>query len=112
MTVSLFPLSFKRLISSLEPPVTLTRPQNMPDQLESFTGTPVVLEIKVSRLNAEVKWWLNGREVKESSNVTISEDGFIHRLTIQSPTPEDSGKYTCDAGDDQMDFCVKISGKM
>lgn len=92
--------------------MTLTRPQNMPDELKRFAGTPVVLEIEVSRLNAEVKWWLNGREVKESGNVTISEDGFIHRLTIQSPTPEDSGKYTCDAGDNQMDFNVNISGKM
>lgn len=91
--------------------MTLTRPKNTPDKLESFAGKPIVLEIEVSRPSAEVKWWLNGREVEESSNITITEDGLIRRLTIHSPTPEDSGKYTCDAVDDTIDFQVKVSGK-
>lgn len=99
------------LIFPLEPAVTLTRPENMPDILESFAGKPIVLEIQVSRPNAEVKWWLNGREIEESSNVTITEDGLTHRLTIHSPTPEDSGKYTCDALDDKIYFQVNVSGK-
>ncbi|XP_035533527.1 obscurin-like protein 1a [Morone saxatilis] len=97
------------LVTITEPAVTLTRPKNMPDKLESFAGKPIMLEIEVSRPNAEVKWWLNGREIEESSNVTITEDGLIHRLTIHSPTPEDSGKYVCDAVDDKIDFQVKVS---
>ncbi|XP_034720665.1 obscurin-like protein 1a isoform X1 [Etheostoma cragini] len=97
------------LVTIAEPPVTLTRPKNTPDQLESVAGKPIVLEIEVSRQSAEVKWWLNGREVEESSNITITNDGLIHRLTIHSPTPEDSGKYTCDAVDDTIDFQVKVS---
>lgn len=91
--------------------MALTRPQNTPDQLESIAGKPIVLEIEVSRPSAGVKWWRNGKEVEESSNVTITEDGLIHRLTIHSPTPEDSGKYTCDAVDDKIDFQVKVSGE-
>lgn len=83
----------------------------MVDKVESFAGKPIVLEIEVSRSSAEVKWWLNGKKVEESSNVTITEDGLIRRLTIQSPTPADSGKYTCDAVDDSIDFQVKVSGK-
>ncbi|XP_074520910.1 obscurin-like protein 1a [Halichoeres trimaculatus] len=97
------------LLTITEPPVTLTRPENMPDKLVSETGKPIVLEIEVSRIGAEVKWWLNGREIQESSNISITEDGLIHRLTILSPTPKDSGKYTCDAVDDQIDFQVKVS---
>ncbi|XP_041822214.1 obscurin-like protein 1a [Chelmon rostratus] len=97
------------LVTVTEPPVTLTRPQNMPDKLESFAGKPIVLEIEVSRPSAEVRWWLNGREIEESSNVTLTEDGLLHRLTIHSPTPEDSGKYTCDAVDAKLDFQVKVS---
>ncbi|XP_037617812.1 LOW QUALITY PROTEIN: obscurin-like protein 1 [Sebastes umbrosus] len=97
------------LVTIEEAPVALTRPQNTPDQLESIAGKPIVLEIEVSRPSAEVKWWRNGKEVEESSNVTITEDGLIHRLTIHSPTPEDSGKYTCDAVDDKIDFQVKVS---
>ncbi|XP_068575863.1 obscurin-like protein 1a [Cebidichthys violaceus] len=97
------------LVTIAEPPVTLTRPKNTPDKLESFAGEPVVLELEVSRFGAEVVWRLNGREVEESGNVTITEDGLIHRLTIHCPTPEDSGKYTCDAVDDKIDFQVKVS---
>ncbi|XP_034533753.1 obscurin-like protein 1a [Notolabrus celidotus] len=97
------------LVTITEPAVILTRPKNMPDKLESVTGKPIVLEIKVSRVGAKVTWWLDGREVEESSNVTFTEDGLIHRLTIHSPTPEDSGKYTCDAFDDTIDFQVKVS---
>lgn len=97
------------LVTITEPPVTLTRPQNMSDKLESFAGQPLVLEVEVSRPNAEVQWWLNGREIETSSNVAITKDGLIHRLTILAPTPEDSGKYTCDAVDDKIDFQVKVS---
>ncbi|XP_070786390.1 obscurin-like protein 1a [Enoplosus armatus] len=97
------------LVTITEPPVTLTRPKNTPDKLESFAGKPIVLEIEVSRPSAEVKWWLNGREIEESSNVTITKDGLNHCLTIHSPTPEDSGKYTCDAVDDKIDIQVNVS---
>uniref|UniRef100_A0A3B4VJT8 Obscurin like cytoskeletal adaptor 1a n=1 Tax=Seriola dumerili TaxID=41447 RepID=A0A3B4VJT8_SERDU len=94
---------------NVTPPVTLTRPKNTPDKLESFAGKPIVMEIEVSRPSAEVKWWLNGKEIEENSNVTITEEGLIRRLTIHVPTPKDSGKYTCDAGDDKIDFQVKVS---
>ncbi|XP_028325054.1 obscurin-like protein 1a [Gouania willdenowi] len=96
------------MITITEQPVCLSRPHNTPDKLESFAGKPIVLEIEVSRLTAEVKWWLNDREVQPSNNVTITEEALIRRLTIHSPTPEDSGKYICDAVDDKIDFQVKV----
>uniref|UniRef100_A0AAX7W7X0 Obscurin-like protein 1 n=1 Tax=Astatotilapia calliptera TaxID=8154 RepID=A0AAX7W7X0_ASTCA len=97
------------LVTITEPPVTLTCPKDIAEKLESLAGKPVILEIEVSRPNAEVKWLINGEEIQQSSNVTITEDGLIRRLTIHSPTPEDSGKYTCDAMDDKIDFQVKVS---
>lgn len=90
--------------------MTLTRPKNTPDKMESFAGEPIVMEITVSRPSAEVKWCLDGEEIEESSNVTITEEGLIRRLTIHVPTSQDSGKYTCDAVDDKIDFQVKVSG--
>lgn len=96
---------------TVEPPVKLSRPQNMPEKFQGYAGEPIVLETEVSRPNAVVKWWLNGREIVESSNVTMTADGFIHRLTIHSPNPEDSGKYSCDAIDDKIDFHVAVTGK-
>lgn len=98
-------------IFTSEPPLKLTCPQNMPEKLETLEGKPIVLEIEVSRANAEVKWRLGGREVQESANVTVTKDGLLRRLTIRSPAPEDSGKYTCNAADDSIDFQVQVSGK-
>uniref|UniRef100_A0A669EC84 Obscurin-like protein 1 n=2 Tax=Oreochromis TaxID=8139 RepID=A0A669EC84_ORENI len=97
------------LVTITEPPVTLTCAKDTADKLESLAGKPVILEIEVSRPNAEVKWLINGEEIQQSSNVTITEDGLIRRLTIHAPIPEDSGKYTCDAMDDKIDFQVKVS---
>lgn len=90
----------------------LSRPQNMPEKLERYAGEPIILETTMSRPNSEVKWRLNGREIEESSKVTMIADGLIHRLTIHSPTPEDSGKYSCDVIDDKIDFQIKVSGKI
>lgn len=89
----------------------LSRPHNTTDKLKILAGKPIVLEIEVSRPSAEVKWWLDGQEIMESKNITISEDGLVRRLTIHCATPADSGKYTCDAVDDKIEFQVKVSGE-
>lgn len=111
--IDIFLLLFVYLFASfyLELPVTLSHSENTPERLECFVGKPIVLEVKVSRPTAEVKWLLNGKEIKESSNIAITEDKIVRRLTISSPLVEDSGKYTCDAIDDHIDFQVKVSGK-
>lgn len=106
-----FTISFFFFLT-VEPPVKLSRPQNVPEKLESYTGEMIILETTMSRPSAEVKWRLNGREIVESSNVTMIADGLMHRLTIHSPTPEDSGKYSCDVIDDKVDFEVNVSGKI
>lgn len=77
---------------------------------ERFTGDPVVLELEVSRSNAEVCWMKDGVKVEESSDITITDNGLVRKLTIHSPTLKDSGIYTCNAIDDTMDFIVKING--
>lgn len=91
--------------------MTLAPHQNTPDKLEIFAGKPIVLETEVSRPSAKVKWWLNDREIVEDNNIIATEDGLVRRLTIYSSNPADSGKYTCDAVDDKIDFQVKVSGK-
>nr|XP_046174560.1 obscurin-like protein 1 [Oncorhynchus gorbuscha] len=97
------------LVTITEPPVKLARSETMSDVMDCFSGEPIVLEIEVSRFNAKVIWMKDGGEVEESSDVTITEDGLIRRLTIRTPAPGDSGKYTCLASDDLIDFQVKVS---
>uniref|UniRef100_A0A8C8EII2 Obscurin-like protein 1 n=1 Tax=Oncorhynchus tshawytscha TaxID=74940 RepID=A0A8C8EII2_ONCTS len=75
------------LVTITEPPVKLARSETMSDVMDCFSGEPIVLEIEVSRFNAEVIWMKDGGEVEESSDVTITEDGLIRRLTIRTPCP-------------------------
>lgn len=90
--------------------MTLSRPKNMPDTLEAVAESPLVLEVEVSRPNAVVKWWVNGREVEEGGKLNVSTEGLVHRLIIQSATPEDSGTYSCQAAENQVNFQVHVSG--
>ncbi|XP_056605844.1 obscurin-like protein 1a [Triplophysa dalaica] len=92
-----------------EPPVQLSSSKESGSVTESFTGEPVVLELEVSRNNADVCWMKDGVNVEESSNITITENGLVRKLTIHSPTLNDSGIYTCNAIDDTLDFLVKIN---
>uniref|UniRef100_A0A671YGZ7 Obscurin like cytoskeletal adaptor 1a n=1 Tax=Sparus aurata TaxID=8175 RepID=A0A671YGZ7_SPAAU len=94
------------LIFPLEPAVTLTRPENMPDILESFAGKPIVLEIEVSRPNAEVKW--NGVEVVPSRRFSIRADGVERSLTIHRLTREDAGEYACESRDDRTAAMLRV----
>ncbi|KAG7271277.1 hypothetical protein CRUP_003229 [Coryphaenoides rupestris] len=98
------------LVTVAEPAVKLASPRGgSGDQVESFSGEPVVLEVTVSRPSAAVRWLLDGREIQAGDNIAVAEDGLVRRLTILSPAPGDSGKYTCDAVDDAMDFQVKVT---
>ncbi|XP_030637589.1 obscurin-like protein 1a [Chanos chanos] len=92
-----------------EPPVKLSQSKMTGSVTERFAGDAVVLECEVSRVNAEVCWMKDRVKLQQDSNITITEDGLVRKITIHSPTLEDSGKYTCNAGDDAIDFQVKIS---
>lgn len=97
---------------SAEPPVRLNRPKGNPDSLETVVGSPLVLEVEVSRATAEVTWQVNGREVEEGGNLATSAEGLVRRLTVQSAAVEDSGSYSCRADEDRVDFQVHVSGTM
>lgn len=99
------------LLCPPEPPVQLARPAQMKSIMEPVSGEPLFLECEVSRDNAEVRWLKDGVELElDNENVTVTTDGLIRRLTIHSPSIADSGKYTCDARDDTIDFTVNVKG--
>uniref|UniRef100_A0A8C6U0K7 Obscurin like cytoskeletal adaptor 1a n=1 Tax=Neogobius melanostomus TaxID=47308 RepID=A0A8C6U0K7_9GOBI len=83
-------------------------------ELAVVTDKPVVLEVEVSRPNAEVKWLVEGREIGDSSNVTKTEDeedGAFRSLIILCAELGDSGEYFLDALDDSISFQVTVEGE-
>ncbi|KAK7889618.1 hypothetical protein WMY93_025178 [Mugilogobius chulae] len=96
------------LVTITEAAVVLSRPKNLPETLKCCTDQALVLEVEVSRPNADVTWLVDGQKIQENQNVSISADGLIRRLTVHCPSVSDSGTYTCDAVDDLMHFQVKV----
>ena len=102
----------RRLRPPSEPPVKLASSGGRSGEVqEGVSGEPLVLEVQVSRPGAAVRWLLDGLEIQQGARVAIAEDGLTRRLTLLSPAPGDSGKYTCDAGDDVMEFPVNVTGE-
>ncbi|XP_068102053.1 obscurin-like protein 1 isoform X2 [Hyperolius riggenbachi] len=73
------------------------------------SGDPIALSCELSRENAQVRWYRDGEEVEESSNVRLESDGKHRRLVIACAQPEDSGEYVCDTGDDSVFYNVTVT---
>uniref|UniRef100_A0A3Q3FHW5 Obscurin like cytoskeletal adaptor 1a n=1 Tax=Labrus bergylta TaxID=56723 RepID=A0A3Q3FHW5_9LABR len=69
---------------------------------------PVVLLCHVSAEDAEVVWYKDGCEVKPSDKITLQAEGTMRRLIIRSAETSDAGSYTCQAGNNNIEFTVNI----
>nr|XP_046260549.1 obscurin-like isoform X4 [Scatophagus argus] len=88
-----------------EPPVTIFRKledQRFPD------GAVISIECELSRHNVDVKWLKNGVEVKPSKDLRIYAMGRKRFLQIMKCHVDDSGVYTCDAGDATTSCTVEV----
>ncbi|XP_005991811.1 obscurin-like protein 1 [Latimeria chalumnae] len=79
-----------------ETPVMILRELQDVSIPESLGAT---FECELSRLNAEVKWYKEGEEIKPGKNYRIYSMGRRRIMQISKCRLEDSGAYTCDAGD-------------
>lgn len=53
----------------------------------------------------------DGREIQAGENVTLQAEGTMRRLIIRSAETLDSGSYTCQAGNNGVQFTVHIRGR-
>ncbi|XP_044160310.1 obscurin-like protein 1 [Bufo gargarizans] len=95
-------------VTVTEPPVKII---NTDDDTEHkcLSGEPVALSCEVSRENAHVRWYRDGVEVEESENIRVESDGKHRRLIMTCATPEDSGEFVCDTGDDSVFYTVSVT---
>ncbi|XP_069047285.1 obscurin isoform X20 [Lepisosteus oculatus] len=79
-----------------ELPVQIVKPLRDKIAIEKHRG---ILECKVSRPNAEVKWYKNGKELKPSKKYEIASQDVYRKLIINDIEQKDEATYTCDATD-------------
>lgn len=104
MTVS----SFTAFVISVPPPVFKEKLQSTELQ-EEETAT---FHCEVSQPNVAVQWKKGAQVISPSSKYEIRQEGTIHTLKIYHLKPEDSGKYTCDNGNEQTTATLTVKGRL
>ncbi|KAM8934021.1 LOW QUALITY PROTEIN: obscurin-like protein 1 [Pelodytes ibericus] len=87
-------------VTVTDPAVKLTNTSD-DTELMCVSGGSIVLSCKVSRDNAQVRWYRDGVEVEDSENIS--------RLIIDPAAPELSGEFVCDARDDSVSYTVIVT---
>ncbi|XP_073769155.1 obscurin-like protein 1 isoform X42 [Danio rerio] len=87
---------------TVEAPVSIVGNTQKPKHCILLTGDELSLECEVSRVNAVVQWYCNGRLLKQDSRTHIESSDTMRKLVISGLQTSDSGEYLCDATDDKM----------
>ena len=66
------------------------------------------LECELNRQNANVKWYLNDKEIFPSRKFAMAVDGAKRILTISDITKDDEGIYHCQADDQKTKTNLKV----
>ncbi|XP_019399214.1 PREDICTED: obscurin [Crocodylus porosus] len=88
------------------PPVFKEKLKNL-DMQEDSTA---VLVCQVSQPNVSVEWRKGSQVISSSTKYEIRQEGMTHTLKIYNLKPEDSGKYTCDNGNQQTTALLTVQG--
>ncbi|XP_018590992.2 obscurin-like isoform X2 [Scleropages formosus] len=92
--------------------ITIVKVQELPvkfldkakfNTVSAYENESVTLSAMASRENAKVQWRKDSEHV-QGGRFHTSIEGKTYLLTIKPLKRSDSGKYTCDAGTDQMHF--------
>lgn len=94
------------IISAL-PPVFKEKLKNL-DMQEDGTA---VFTCQVSQPNVSVEWRKGSQVISSSTKYDIRQEGMTHTLKIYNLKPEDSGKYTCDNGNQQTTALLTVQGR-
>lgn len=94
-----------------DPPVRIISPSESELELTHLAPERLELNCEISEVEAPVRWFRDGLEVKEGPNLELEADGTQRRLIIPITTVDYSGEYVCDTEDDSVAFMVTVTGE-
>ncbi|XP_054623330.1 obscurin isoform X7 [Dunckerocampus dactyliophorus] len=75
---------------------------------QAIAGDDVTLRCELSRPGVRVEWRKGGIVLTPGKKYEIWQEGCVQELCIHNLDPEDSGYYTCDAGDQLTTASVAV----
>ncbi|XP_032368895.1 obscurin-like protein 1 isoform X11 [Etheostoma spectabile] len=94
------------------PPVRITTHCEAERNKSVEVGEPIVLRCEISDPNAQVNWYKDGMNLRETAGQDILTEGSIRTLAIQSAMLSHSGIYSCKTTDDAMQFHVDVEAPL
>uniref|UniRef100_A0A8U7MNR6 Obscurin, cytoskeletal calmodulin and titin-interacting RhoGEF n=1 Tax=Corvus moneduloides TaxID=1196302 RepID=A0A8U7MNR6_CORMO len=91
-----------------ELPVRISKPLADVSVTQKLKAT---FECELSKPNANVKWFKDGKEIRQSKNIGIISQGNKRSLIIHKCEYEDQGTYMCQAAEDKTSATLKVHGK-
>lgn len=77
---------------------------------DAIEGDDVTMHCELSKPGVRVDWRKGGVVLQPSKKYEIRQKGCIQELCILNLEPEDSGYYTCDAGEQLTTASLAVQG--
>ncbi|XP_055726993.1 obscurin-like protein 1 [Salvelinus fontinalis] len=91
-----------------ETPVKILGKNDVNTQKQFFASDDIVLGCELSRANCMVVWYKDNKKIDDNERCCREEQGVFRSLVVLNAEIDDSGEYTCDAGDDKMVFGIIV----
>uniref|UniRef100_H3CTZ3 Ig-like domain-containing protein n=1 Tax=Tetraodon nigroviridis TaxID=99883 RepID=H3CTZ3_TETNG len=95
-------------VNIAELPVKILGKSDAKTEKQFLVSDDIILVCELSRSNASVRWYKDDQLIEDSEHYCSEEQGVFRSLVVLNAGLDDSGKYTCDAGDDKMVFYITV----
>ncbi|XP_024864922.1 obscurin isoform X11 [Kryptolebias marmoratus] len=91
-----------------ELPVKILGKTEAKTERQFLVSDDIILVCELSRANSSVSWYKDNHLIDDTKRYCCEEQDVFRSLVVLNAGIEDSGEYTCDAGDDKMVFHITV----